>query len=610
MEDGPALALHASCCTRLHCCLAQPVALMHAPHTPRTLPPWCCVYSYAHRDRYAGQADASPKDSPTSASTKTSATVPAARAAASPARVPAHPASKAPAPPAHQRPTHPQDGTTRSARMGGEEASQPAAAAGPGRPGAAAGGAPTTPARRAGAGGKPGSPGVGGRVGTPSKGPQGKTSQVASPLRNASPGRTARNPAPANVPAAPKPSVPPTLPKPGAGSSRAGAAGGRGRGGAASGVGAAGRGNPSSGGGVKGNSGGVPYGAPLPRRTLVQQRSAASSIADVDESLTLMSGLDGFGVDEDDVLGSKHFHTLETIPDNTESPERPGRSSPSVTAFVGNAAAGSPMRTHGPGVLSPPPGLKPIRTKVNGVNHQFMMLEGVAGGTTPTMAAAGAVSSPAVRRGAQPLPPHGDALPLRYGAGVGVGGEASTVSEDLTTHPMLAQIQGGGAGQATLQQGLAQALSVPDGNQGRPLEEVRSMYGVLGGPLDLDPAGYPLSASYGGQEARDIDWAHVEQLVAPSVDMAAAGRIYTPPVIPASKVHAGAKAQGRPHAPQVLAVGQQEHNSDRGGQGVGGGQGAGGGQGVGTQDEMVDLVFDPVLRYYYDARTNTYFELK
>lgn len=56
------------------------------------------------------------------------------------------------------------------------------------------------------------------------------------------------------------------------------------------------------------------------QRRASHQRSIASSSVDLEESLALHNW-DGFGVDEDDVLGSRHFR-LETIQDGSESPDR------------------------------------------------------------------------------------------------------------------------------------------------------------------------------------------------------------------------------------------------------------------------------------------------
>ena len=69
-------------------------------------------------------------------------------------------------------------------------------------------------------------------------------------------------------------------------------------------------------------------------------------------------------------------------------------------------------------------------------------------------------------------------------------------------------------------------------------------------------------------------------------------RAFTPPIVPPSKVvqqqqAAAAAARGPQGAPQVLTLG-----------------------GHGNGEEMVDLVYDPVLNCYYDQKTNKYYELK
>ncbi len=151
------------------------------------------------------------------------------------------------------------------------------------------------------------------------------------------------------------------------------------------------------------------------------------------------------------------------------------------------------------------------------------------------------------------------------------------------------------------------------------------------------------------------DWANVEKLMGGAVDLAAAARAYTPPVVVPSQVGraqgpagapAGARVQGgalaggarpSPGGPQVLAI----HHGGGAGRvlaagtgapralGGGGGKAAdaaaagpdaaarqGGGQLQGGQppapagDEMVDLVFDPVLNCYLDQRTGQYWELR
>lgn len=78
----------------------------------------------------------------------------------------------------------------------------------------------------------------------------------------------------------------------------------------------------------------------------------------------------------------------------------------------------------------------------------------------------------------------------------------------------------------------------------------------------------------------------------PPMDMGAHQRAFTPPIVPPSKVMSGAAAatSAASKGPQVLAV-------------AGGSMMQGG-------EEMVDLVFDPILNCYYDAKTNQYFELK
>lgn len=128
----------------------------------------------------------------------------------------------------------------------------------------------------------------------------------------------------------------------------------------------------------------------------------------------------------------------------------------------------------------------------------------------------------------------------------------------------------------------------------------------------------------------DVDWAHVESLVAAPIDLAAAGRAYTPPVIPASKMMAtGGRGGGasKQAGAQVLAVKPGQGGGRAGGVGgmkgrtrMGSGSGAvpaiGGVPVAGTvpaaghQEEMLDLVYDPVLNCYYDQKTNRYFELK
>ena len=107
----------------------------------------------------------------------------------------------------------------------------------------------------------------------------------------------------------------------------------------------------------------------------------------------------------------------------------------------------------------------------------------------------------------------------------------------------------------------------------------------------------------GGSHGEDGDaWASIDRLMPPIDGMMGAGaigghqgylqRAFTPPIVPPSKVvqqqrAAAAAAAGPQLHPQVLTLGP-----------------AGGGE------EMVDLVYDPVLKCYYDQKTNKYYELK
>lgn len=353
-------------------------------------------------------------------------------------------------------------------RMGaaGVEPASPAAALGPGRPVAI-----NSPARAnspmsyksAAAVPKPGSPGTGGyggskagsRAGDGAGARQGAGgARGASPARNGSPGRVPR---PGAAPAPPKPpNPPPAIPRSPAGAGAAagrGQAGGRG-GGRVNGA-ARGAGGPSGGGAAAAGGGAV---GNLSRRFSHQQRSAASSVVDVDESLTLPNGWDGFGVDEDDVLGSRHFKPIEEEVSSLASPQvRRGLSviaqGPSHSILPGSPAA--PCRGPGmqpgsamPPVMPPPPNIPPIRTKpkpngASGGNQSqaYTLLEGMGSGT-PTMAAAAAVvSSPVVRCGGAPAPPPPFG-PVMSRFGHAVDADADVLQGEVADGSVTARIMG------------------------------------------------------------------------------------------------------------------------------------------------------------------------
>jgi ABC-type Fe3+-hydroxamate transport system substrate-binding protein len=124
-------------------------------------------------------------------------------------------------------------------------------------------------------------------------------------------------------------------------------------------------------------------------------------------------------------------------------------------------------------------------------------------------------------------------------------------------------------------------------------------------------------------QALEDDWANVDKLMAVTPDLMLAGRAYTPPVIPPSRLVAGgaggttAMAAGAGQGtPAASGGGQAASGSGKPGpQGpqvfkLGSGNGRTGGPQQPAGEEMVDLVYDPVLNCYYDHKTNRYFELK
>eukprot|EP00955_Chlamydomonas_euryale_P064687 359052-Chlamydomonas_euryale.AAC.2 len=79
----------------------------------------------------------------------------------------------------------------------------------------------------------------------------------------------------------------------------------------------------------------------------------------------------------------------------------------------------------------------------------------------------------------------------------------------------------------------------------------------------------------------------------PPMDLGSHQRLYTPPVVPASQVGAARRAQPAAVDDHVMVL-------------AGGAAGASGRAG----EEMVDLVYDPVLNCYYDTKAKKYYELK
>jgi hypothetical protein len=122
-------------------------------------------------------------------------------------------------------------------------------------------------------------------------------------------------------------------------------------------------------------------------------------------------------------------------------------------------------------------------------------------------------------------------------------------------------------------------------------------------------------------QALEDDWANVDKLMAVTPDLMLAGRAYTPPVIPPSRLVAGgaggtaveAAAAGAGHGTAVASGGVQLNGKPPQGPQVfklDSGSGRQGGPQQPAGEEMVDLVYDPVLNCYYDHKTNRYFELK
>jgi hypothetical protein len=210
----------------------------------------------------------------------------------------------------------------------------------------------------------------------------------ASPARgNTSPTKSTAAAAGVPAPGASKPPAPGTGAKGGPGAGDRGPVSGAGRGGGGRGLGAAGgtsgsartgtsplgpgagrggmgrgtppsglsAGSPVQGGGVphltrafshgsSGGGGGAAGHVTAGSRRTTYQGSTASSVADIEESLAVLNGWGGFGVDEDDVLGSRHFKQ----------------------GIFSGALAGTPPG-HSPAMASmmlvPPPNLAAIRTQ-------------------------------------------------------------------------------------------------------------------------------------------------------------------------------------------------------------------------------------------------------
>ena len=344
----------------------------------------------------------------------------------------------------------------------------------------------------------------------------------------------------------------------------------------------------------------------------------------------MLNACDGFGVDEEDVLGSRHFRKPQQQQQGATAVTATGgrrRSSGAGGPVPSESPIGSPRGGHhhhhhgiSPAVIgSGGGGLAPVRTKVppsgpRGLQHNTLLMDGLGS----PMAAA--FDSPPMRRVGNGAPGAGPAASPQFSrvAGVTTGAGAGVVQPPRPPHDL-----GGVSGPGGLHQsdafgsGRRQHASRLGGGMGHHTDTtVDALLGATdrngrsvrgggggGGYDEEDELLFPKAArdsppAPGGGRNGDGDaWgAGIDRLMLPPDRRGGFGqqdlqRAFTPPIVPPSKVvqqqrAAAAAAAGPQLRPQVMTLG------GRGG------------------DEMVDLVYDPVLNCYYDHKTNKYYELK
>eukprot|EP00798_Chlamydomonas_sp_ICE-L_P026396 gene26396-17490_t len=298
-----------------------------------------------------------------------------------------------------------------------------------------------------------------------------------------------------------------------------------------------------------------PQGSPPKRmgRTYSNQRSNCSDV--MEESLVGLGAMNGFGVDEDAVFGgSSHFRAANGNADGGGGAKEPTGPPP-----LGHRSSW--------GLAAPQKGGMPsIHTGV-GAKGSPDLLDGLHANVAAM--GVGNVNSPVVHRGAGRADPFGHASHEQVQGDVVWGhghmhsrlavnsGPAAAAAAHVPLDILFDEdfLLSGGHGRS-------------GGDQGPPTPGAASANtGPAGG------AGPILGALSGG--------VHSEQM-----------RAFTPPVVPLSKAGANtvgkAGAQGGAHA----ATGQRIVQLKGGG------------------EEMLELVYDPVLNCYYDSKTNQYFQLK
>lgn len=378
------------------------------------------------------------------------------------------------------------------------------------------------------------------------------------------------------------------------------------------------------------------------------RHSSTASVPEVDEDPSL-----GFGVDDDDVLGSRHFrqHPMPPLHPGGSSGEGDGDGSGGGLPHLAPVRVRPPLGGRGlleglgsptaAAVASPPirrvgtdAGSMPFGAGGGGggggghakrlsYDQDDVVLQGDLDGTGllgPSALSGAPVSSPL--QGARRVTGLPQGQPSRFGAaahgnGAGAGGGAGVsplwdASGGHTNGTVDALLVGPAAAAAAPSPESARYLGIFNGGAYAAFNDEDALLspaafkrgGAGGGGFGGEAGGFGGGAGGGhggGLHGSGDEWGvGLDRVASTPLDMSSHQRLFTPPIVPPSKVLQAHRAGHEPQQqPQVLVLG-----GDKPGNGAAGGVKRNGGE------EMVDLVYDPVLNCYYDAKTNKYYELK
>ncbi|GAX76862.1 hypothetical protein CEUSTIGMA_g4308.t1 [Chlamydomonas eustigma] len=299
-----------------------------------------------------------------------------------------------------------------------------------------------------------------------------------------------------------------------------------------------------------------------PRKASTNGGATTASEVEEDQTLTAWNG---FGVDDDEeVLGSRHFRQPLT---RTESPTI----AKELVSAVPSSLA--PLKTQ----VGQAQGLK----RGSGGNP-LLLLDGLGSPSTSLSN----ISSPPMRR---------------VGAVATHSNYERRNTHDLDDSVLLAE-------PSTLLAAQPSYSAMGDHQPLQPMEPWRASrvglvgqgYGSAAGTVQaeeelLSPSMKLQMGRSAPNEGMDA-WSSVERMMPPSTSSySIQQRAFTPPVVPPSKMMqqqraaaaAAAASEVHQQGPQVLTLGMKA-----------------------AGEEMVDLVYDPVLNCYCDIKTNKYYELK